>query len=160
MMSGVRGCTARGLVVWHGASACLNQLNSVFAFHLLVLCPLPGSDPRPEAYICPAYKSPLPQLLLPTSATQGGIPLPLSSCCLYPYSMSMPLWFLASITVAPYAKDSQLVGLNAYTGSCERQPVLWSAFLGLAGLWVHVYAGCPSLAPLPTAHCLSRRSVG
>ena len=41
---------------------------------------------RPGTYICPAYKSPLPQLLLPTSATEGGIPLPLSSCCLYPCS--------------------------------------------------------------------------
>src|SRR6218665_3376011 len=48
-------------------------------------CPLSVTwgDPRPGAYICPAYKSPLPQLLLPTSATQGGIPLPFSSCCLY-----------------------------------------------------------------------------
>src|SRR6218665_2910798 len=86
MMSGVRGCTVRGLVVWHGASACLNQLNSLFPFHLLLLCPLPGSDTRPGAYICPAFKSPLPQLLLPTSATQGGIPLPLFTCCLYPCS--------------------------------------------------------------------------
>src|SRR6218665_3049811 len=47
----------------------------------------PGLTPmKPGAYICPAYKSPLPQLLLPTSKTQGGIPLHLSSCCLCPCS--------------------------------------------------------------------------
>src|SRR6218665_214447 len=44
------------------------------------------SRPLSVTYICPAYKS-LPQLLIPTSATQGGIPLLLSSCCLvYPCS--------------------------------------------------------------------------
>src|SRR6218665_3044677 len=53
------------------------------------------------AYIYPAYKSSLPQLLLPTSAHQ--LPLPLSSCCLY--TLFMQLGYLASIAVAPYTKE-------------------------------------------------------
>src|SRR6218665_2597041 len=52
-------------------------------------------------------------------------------------------------------KDSRLLGLNAYIGSSEREPALWAAFLGLAGsLGICGYAGCPSLTPLSTAHCL------
>ena len=37
-------------------------------------------------------------------------------------------------TVERYTKYSRLIGLNASnTESCERQPALWAAFLGLAG---------------------------
>src|SRR6218665_2497893 len=63
-------------------------------------------DTRPGAYICPSYKSPLPQWLLPTSATP--------SLHLLPLPLFTPLWYLASITVAPYTKGSRFVVLNAY----------------------------------------------
>src|SRR6218665_1194117 len=59
---------------------------------------------------------------------------------------------LASITVAPYTKGSRFVVLNE-AESCERQPVLWAAFLGLAGslrICGMSFTGSPTLSALST----------
>jgi len=57
-------------------------------------------------------------------------------------------------TVAPYTKGSRFVVLNAYTGSCEQQPVLWAAFLSLAGslrICGMFFTGSPTRSALSTA---------
>ena len=55
-------------------------------------------------------------------------------------------------------KNSRVkLGLLSKT-SCEQQPTCGPHSWVWPGLWV--YAGCPSLAPLPTAHCLPHLCVG
>src|SRR6218665_818951 len=104
----------------------------------------------PGAYICPAYKSHLPQLLLPTSETQGGIPLPLSICCLCPCSRLCgisPRLLYAVYEGLPFCR------LKCLDRVLRMAAHLVGAFLSLAGS-LHIcrmsFTGSPTRSALST----------